>query len=168
MSKKVFAIFIAFFSLLFSSCGYESQSEKDYDYCEIVYEGFCNKDIESIKKLFCETTKKTHDLEKEILGSFETIDGDIISYERFDIGTDGEKIRDGKVVEKHSCPKICGITTSTGKIYEIVIQNQEICLEKPEYEGFSVIKILEIDPNDPYEWTKLYEIGEYIDYKISY
>ncbi len=129
---------------------------------------FCNKNVETIESFFCETTKKTHDLEKEIQEAFEIIDGEIVSYNKFSISSGGEKVRDGEVVERHSSPDIEGIKTDTGKIYNIMINNREICSENPEYEGFSVITIFEVAPDDPSDWTNLYEIGEYIDYKISY
>lgn len=91
--------------------------------------------------------KKTHDLDKEIQQAFDYIDGDIVSYEEFDAGTDGEKVRDGEVVEKHSSPYIWGITTNTDKKYRIIISNREICRDHPEYEGFSEILILYEDSN---------------------
>ena len=155
-------------SMILSGCNYESQSEKNYEYCQAIYDGLCNKDIEGIAKYFCETTKKTHDLEEEIQGAFEFIDGDIVSYDNFLISSGGEKVRDGEVVEKHSSPRINRISTNTGKVYKVVIQNREICLEYPEYEGFSQISIFYVNPDlDVSDWEE-YDIGEYIDYKINY
>lgn len=136
--------------------------KKNYEYCQAVYDGLCNEDIEGISKYFCETTKRSHDLEKEIQGAFEFIDGDIVSYEEFDVGTDGEKVRDGEVVEKHSSPYIWGITTNIDKKYRVIIYNQEVCLDHPEYEGFSQILIFYEDPSLDVSDRERYKIGEYI------
>lgn len=69
------------------------------------------------------------------------------------------------VVESHSSPRIEGIKTDNGHIYDILINNREICSDDSSIEEFSAITVFEIDPNDRYNWTAEYKIGEYIEYK---
>lgn len=146
-------------------CGTQTQPNKDRNYCDTVYTAFCNKDSKAISSLFCEKTQSSHNLNDEIEGAFEFFDGKIVSYESFSVSTNGEKVREGVVVESHRSPRIEGIKTDNGHIYDILINNREICSDDSSIEGFSAITIFEIDPNDRYNWTAEYKIGEYIEYK---
>ena len=44
---------------------------------------FKNEDIEGLKDMFCKTTSETHNLDKEIQGAFDYINGKIISRNNF-------------------------------------------------------------------------------------
>lgn len=157
---------IAFICLgILVGCGTETQESKDREYCEIVYNALCDNSTQPIESLFCEKTKNTHDLEDEITQAFGFLNGKIVSYERFSVSTNGEKVRNGKTIESHSSPRIEGLKTDSGKIYDVVINNREVCLKDSSIVGFSQITILEIDPNDHYAKLNEFKIGEYIEFK---
>lgn len=107
------------------------------------------RDADSLKEMFCERTKKTYDLDKEIAQAFEFIDGEIISYDKPDKGSQSKSTTPQETTELSFGGHIDNIKTDTGKNYKIEFYYNHICAEDEEYVGIEFIDIIDEDTYDP-------------------
>ena len=153
--------------ILLTLCGcnsddYETPNEMIARYMQTIMDGVINQETESIEELFCSYVKDTHtDLESEIIGLFDFIEGDIISYDE-PIGRrgGGRRTEDG-IIKESMGGLIENIKTSTGKTYSMGYGGYRIYKECPEYVGITDLTIRDEDafiPGEGYSEEGVYEI----------
>lgn len=78
-----------------------------------------NDDVEALKSLFCQNVSKSHNLDGEIKGVFEFFEGEVVSYDDFNVGFSREKVEYGEQILLAIEPWITNIKTDSGKVYEM-------------------------------------------------
>ena len=113
---------------------------------EDIIKYFENKDIESLKSMFCQTIQDTHNLDGQIAGAFEFIDGEIISYDEPKGSRGGGEItaEDGWV-EMALRGRIENIITDTERKYRIIFHSYAIYKEDENKVGITYINIVLYD-----------------------
>lgn len=117
---------------------------------EIIIKAVIDKKTEPIKALFCPYIIENHpDLENEIRGMFEFMDGDIISYDEPFGDETGFKTdaKEGRIEEAISC-EIKNVKTSTGRTYRIGCGAFTKFKKYPQYIGVTDITVFDEDLHD--------------------
>ena len=178
MRKALIPLMISLIAYTFSSCKYyapvpeNSQDDNTYNeefYNEIgkgrwiwddsegeecglkVIDCFMNKDSETLKDLFCNYVKNTHDLDSEIDEAFGVIKEDIVSCGKFRIGSSDSFDEGVRVYADTSCT--VPIKTSDDEEFEICIFSCIENIEKPNLVGLKMVSIYSDD-------TLIYTVGE--------
>lgn len=108
-----------------------------------VIDCFINKDSETLKDLFCNYVKNTHDLDSEIEEAFGVIKEEIVSYDKFRIGS-ADSFEEGvRVYADISCT--VPVKTSDDEEFEICIFSYIENSEKPNLVGLKMISIYSDD-----------------------
>ncbi len=85
-----------------------------------------NKDIESLKSLFCPKSQGLEDFDKQINAAIDLIDGSIISYDDKLMGSEGKSTEYGRITELDRRWGVDEVITDSGKKYELYIDYQVI------------------------------------------
>lgn len=102
-----------------------------------------DKDIEGVKSLLCPYFIENHEnLDDEIQGIFDFIEGDIVSYEKVWSGGNAGHKNNGKWIEKYSLADIRGITATNGNTYKIYFEYYFVNEDEPEMLGISYINVV--------------------------
>ena len=123
-----------------SGCGkiskFVDEQNADFEYVENISKEivrcFDEKDIESLKLMFCANSQQKYDLDEEIQTAFELYNDHSKSYIVTNKYWTGSKNKDGNFTDKHFHPNI-KIETQEGNIYNI---------------GFYVYEIYEYDKGE--------------------
>ena len=114
----------------------QNQKKERKEIAETIIESINNKDIEQMKKLFCDFYQDNIELEWDINDFFDCVDGNIISYELTNIqGESGTTVIDGKIVLDYDNIILGNVKTDEDKIYDIYSVIYWIDDEHKEVEG---------------------------------
>ena len=160
--KKIISIFISLVLVIYGFTGCiddkSSVSPPPDEMARLqsvsVMECFENEDIEGLKSMFCKRVIDNIDLNSQIEGAFEFINGKIISYDEPDGTSGGGLIKDGERVELILGGKITNIKTDKGDIYRITFTSYGIHESDPDRIGISQLSVF--SQND-----SRYIIGDY-------
>ena len=138
---------------------------------EIVLNCFMERDVSTLKSLFSEAVASSYDLDAEIPMLFDSIDGEIVSYDQ-PSGSIGPESREaGIVVSQWQYGTIDNIVTDTGKHYLVQFSAWYILDEDPSKEGVEFISVGQFGEGDcvvksvwagdytPENTPETYEIG---------
>lgn len=114
--------------------------------CDEIIRCFNEKDSDGLKNMFCETVKKSKNLDKQIADAFDIIDGKIVSYDYL-IGSESKSVDKGKITKLEVYPIIRPLVLSNGKEYELYFYSFLIH-EKENNVGISEIVICDSDGNE--------------------
>lgn len=108
-----------------------------------VIDCFINKDSETLKNLFCNYVKNTHDLDSEIEEAFGAIKEEIVSYDKFRIGSVDSFEEGVRVYADISCT--IPVKTSDDEEFEICIFSYIENSERPNLVGLKMVSIYSDD-----------------------
>ena len=138
-------IILIIFSL--TSCGLSAKKKvsergKIFRDAEVIVEGIKKGDYESIAELFSLYVKQNYpNLQHDIAGLMEYIDGDIVSYERISCASTGGYSEYGEWIEHSLEGEIYNIKTSNDKTYVITFGGDYVNKNKPDLVGAQYIVI---------------------------
>lgn len=145
MKKKKLLIIISIMISLFTLTGCNDRS---YEYhpgnkakkeAKIYFEYLKNKDIKELNKLFSKEVQATHNLEEEWEEFFNSIDGNIVSYEKIKSGGEGMHVDKRKVTYSNIIITYKNVKTDTGKIYKnIGYREVRVDVKNRDSEGISL------------------------------
>ena len=166
-TKRLIAIVLMVSMLFsFSSCisllpsySAKKDTEKYFKYLK-------NKDIDKLSELFSDDVKDTHDLNKEWEEFFNSIDGNIVSFEKISTGGEEERIDHGKTTYYSVVVNFQNVETDTGKTYENIAFAQHRENKKhPENKGINLVAVMLPSDNEKgFEEKVVGEIILYTDY----
>lgn len=118
---------------------YEAMTQKGDEMIEAIM----SKDVHAVKESLCLYIQDTHvELEEQISGIFEFIDGEIVSFdEPNEVLASGHTIEE-EWVERYITGEIKNIKTSTNQVYRIIYTYYLINKEQPEYLGITHIDVI--------------------------
>lgn len=157
--KKV--ILILLFLLMLSSCTFHDNTEHinqnsiGANMCTTIIECFNNDDADTLKEMFCNEIKQTHNLDQEIINAFNFVDGTITSHSRFTISS-GKSVEEGIVVDNHIYSVIDNVTTDKKGEYMIVFDCNLIYLQNENLVGVLYLKVINNTTGEKIQ------IGEYV------
>lgn len=161
--KKIISIFISLVLVIYGFTGCiddkSSVSPPPDEMARLqsisVMECFENEDIEGLKSMFCKRVIDNIDLNSQIEGAFEFINGKIISYDEPDGTSGGGLIKDGKRVELILRGDTENIKTDLGSTYTLSFHSYGIYKEDANKVGITYLRV--IDENNIF-----YQIGEIV------
>lgn len=181
--KYSFFVGVVIFLFLLSGCGHYDASEdnvKDnstksssrlYEYhpennakkeAEMYFEYLKEKNIQSLIDLFSSKVQKSHNLRKEWNEFFETIDGNIASYEKITYLGEEVRVDNFRVSYSDIVIRFENVKTDRGELYKRIDYRQlRVDVNHPEAEGISVFSI-SIPDRDGKDFREV-NIGEIID-----
>lgn len=112
---------------------------------EIIIESIINKDIDSLKQVFCSKIQNEENIYNKISEGIGFICGDIVSYDVLQVSEDGWKSESGEIVEKEFSGRIENIKTDMGKTYLIAYGYFSVNKKHPNYVGVFSLSIYDID-----------------------
>lgn len=142
-TKRLTAAVLAVFMLFsFSSCSVLLPSYKAKQDAKKYFKYLKNRDIDKLIDLFSDDINDPHDLYKEWEEFFDSIDGNIVSYEKIRSGGEGEHIDNGKTTYYTVSIDYVNVETDTGKIYETISYTQVRENKKhPENKGINLFVV---------------------------
>lgn len=158
MKKLLTIILLLIITLTVSGCMFikDKTKSKAYDKSVEIIRCFDEEDSEGLKKLFCEHTRNSSDIDKEIEEAFTLYDGKSESFEFAYNGGVAGSWRDGKAIDEHIEPEIQDISTELGNIYR-VYYHEYLTYEKDE-NCVGITHMIIFDENT----DKKIQIGEYV------
>ena len=149
IGKKFSSTFLCLIFLSLSGCvctngDYLTNEQITEQVSNELMEALVNKDLRAVKALLCPYFQETHsELDEEIRGIFDFMDGDIVSYDEPEgtISGGGSAI-DEEWVEKYAMPEIINIKTNSGRKYTIRYMYYVINKENPELLGIAYINVV--------------------------
>lgn len=160
--KKYWLLFLIGFVIILSGCGANTKtsinSNKEVKKtANTIFDCLNNDDCETMKELFCESSRESSTLDEQITEAFDFFDGKIVSHDSLEgIGTSGKTVENGEITKLDASPFIQHIKTDSNKEYEIRFYQYIINDEFPEKVGVSEISIKEVHGEEII-------IGEYVD-----
>lgn len=133
--------------------------------CEIIMEAVQNKEKEPIKELFCENAKDNYDLDTELDGFFNFIDGNIVSYDEPKTENVSSSSDENGTDESFNNGYISNILTDTGNVYTISIYTFSVYKKHPNFVG---IVTLSIEDQNRYNHENYYPRDAIYKIKIDY
>lgn len=122
------------FSLLFK--------EPEKTNAELVLQYIQEKNTDAIYDMLCKKLQETPNIKEQIEQTFDFIEGDVISYETTYSSSTGAWDKDGRA--KMSLSRGCSpIETSSGKVYQLVLQYYDENDFEPELVGIYSITMVE-------------------------
>jgi len=156
--KSIF-IFLVIVTVILTGCTHDSNYTPPDEMARLqsidIIKYFENKDIDGLKSMFCNKVQSEHNLDKEIEGAFEFINGKIISYDEPDGTSGGGLIKDGIRVELILRGDTENIKTDLGSTYTLSFHSYGIYEEDTNKVGITYLRV--IDENNTF-----YQIGEII------
>ena len=156
--KKKFLIMLLIFIFSLTGCMFVKDNTKSesYDKSVEILRCFDEKDVEGLKKLFCQHTKKDTDIDSQIDEAFDFYKGKSLSFKFAYNGGVAGSWRDGKAVDEHIEPEIQDISTELGNTYRIYY-HEYLTYEKDE-KCVGVTHMIIFDENT----DEMIQIGEYV------
>ncbi len=156
-------IIAMFFLWLVVQCGcvspnglYHTPNEEMEQQMMTVLQAVIDRDEKTIAELFCPYVRE-HDeqLEEKIIGMFDFIDGDIVSYDEPVASRDGGTTTPREGYIKMSMGVGINIYTSTGKLYHLGYGAYPVYKEKSDYVGITDMLVYDIDQyNSENSWPE--------------
>lgn len=158
-----FFLVSALLVLFTCGCRHKEYVDPTIEQGKTMIKAVIDEDVESVKALFCPYIAENHlNLESEITGIFEFINGDIISYDNPTVGPGaGATDKKGRWEKKAVGASIDNIKTDSGGTYTIDYGVYEVNKEYPEYVGVTNITVYNErlkDADGGYPDEALYEI----------
>lgn len=142
-----------------SNCGNSVRLKNDdvkvRDMSETIIECFINKDIETLKSMFCPIILSLDDIDEQIQGAFDFIDGEIISYDIPRVHAMHKQNHEGITTLHYIRPNIRNIESNLGKTYEIRYYSYLANTENNNRIGLSLLRIISACGKEEYD------IGDY-------
>ena len=125
----------------------DPETENLLNQASVVMESFQSKDEDSLFMLFNEYMRKNYkeDLERDIKGAFDFIDGDIVSYDEPSIEPSTQKTDENGIIKDSHEIWIDNIRTDKGKKYEIKFKTYDVNKKYKEGLGIEWFAIIEGD-----------------------
>lgn len=148
MKIRIFITFGLIFAFLFFcvSCSFNETYDKAEEHSDMIITCMKEKDVTTLKEMFCPYININHNLEDEIEKAFEFFDGEIVSDgDKHFLEEAGGTTENGKTITSRIQPKIRHIKTDSEKEYEIVFNEYLINDDNPDYIGITRITITNED-----------------------
>ena len=158
MKKSAFLCLMLGITMLFTGCvkGYVNQGKYAMNQAAEILQCFDEKDVSSLKAMFCEKVASTHDLDKEITDAMNLYNGKSVSHDKIQVGG-GDTAYHGVITDSHVWYSINNIkTTDAGSLYAIGTHTYIVYEDDPSRIGMTYLNF--IDENS----EKKIEIGEYV------
>ena len=158
--KSIF-IFFVIVTVILTGCTHDSNYTPPDEMARLqsidIIKYFENKDIDGLKSMFCNKVQSEHNLDKEIEGAFEFINGKIISYDEPDGTVGGKTIKHGETtkLEFMGNVKNIKIDENEGVVYSLYFNSYAVHQEDASKVGVTNIRIFLKD-------ELLCEIGEIV------
>ena len=143
--RNIFLCAIIISMLMGCSKSNQETSVTPNELSENVFETFLNKDIEGLKKMFNEEVKESLDLDELIQGSFDFIDGEIVSYDEPSAHIGGQSVREGELVKEYISCEIENVVTDTGKVYSIHFSYYTVSKDNYREVGINYFNVIDED-----------------------
>ena len=147
--KKIVSVCLVVILVILSGCINENKDYKTPDQIikemsENLVKFVMNEDTEGINALLCPRFKDTNrDIDSQIQGMFDFIEGDIVSYdEPTGAGCGGRSTAEEGWVEKLTMPNINNIKTTSNKTYQITYVYNFINKEEPDLVVIETINVI--------------------------
>lgn len=157
--KKIICCISVGASLLFlTGCDFSDSSKIIQEDSEKIFELIKSEDISQLSELFSDYVKRDHNVEEELQDFFESIDGELLDYKRFDISSSNEAHdKDGNLYEKGYTGNFKNISSSTGKkYYELIYYRTLVASDVSYYEGINGIRLIINEDDDS---SKFIDVG---------
>ncbi len=149
--RKIMKYLTLFLTIcLISGCNFLKSSLTIYveNISDTIVKCFDEKDIDTLKSLFCDSIKSKNNLDEQIEVAFEKYDGHSISYKVTDKGWKQESIEKGKCVKRNFTPEIENIVTDANNQYSIGFNVYQINERNPSREGVTIIVLSDSNGNE--------------------
>jgi len=158
MGKTTILVILLIFLCSLIGCMFVKDKTKSesYDKSVEILRCFDEKDVEGLKKLFCQYTRKDLDIDAEIKKAFDFYKGKSVSFKFAYNGGIAGSWRDGKAIDEHIEPEIQDISTELGNIYRIYY-HEYLTYEKDE-KCVGVTYMIIFDENT----DEMIRIGEFV------
>lgn len=122
MRKIISCVLILTVMALASSCALinrDDPKKQERAEADKIFELLKNEDIDALCGLFSEDVRNRYDLESEWKIFFDSIDGNIVSYDSLSFNAEGYgKDKNGEVYDSHMSVNYNKTTTDTGMVYD--------------------------------------------------
>lgn len=135
--------------------GYVNQEKYGREQVIEILRCFDEKDVSSLKAMFCEKVASTHDLDKEITEAMNLYNGKSVSHDKVQFGG-GDTGYHGVITDSHIGYSINNIETDDDSVYRIVTHSYIVYQNDPSCIGITYLTL--IDEKSEGE----IEIGEYV------
>lgn len=146
--RKAFSCIIVLSMFLFTSCDSQPPlhelARKDADK---IFELIKNEDIEQLSEMFSNEAKQKHNLEEEWKELFDSIDGNIVEYEKIEFGAEEEGWdKNGNLYKQSITVKLIKPKTDKGIVYDRFGYFQAmVYADNPNQEGINVFFLINAD-----------------------
>lgn len=125
----------------------DPETENLLNQASVVMESFQSKDADSLFMLFNEYMRENYkeDLERDIKGAFDFMDGNIISYDEPSIEPSTQKTDENGIIQDSHEIWIDNICTDTGERYEIKFKTYDVNKKYKEGLGIEWFAIIDGD-----------------------
>lgn len=157
MKRKFFICIMLGITMVLTGCikGYVNQGKYGQEQAEEILRCFDEKDVSSLKAMFCEKVASTHDLDKEITEAMNLYNGKSVSHDKIQVGG-GDTGYHGVITDNHIRYTIKNIKTDSGSLYTIGTHSYIIYEKDPSCIGITYLNFV------IKETGEMLEIGEYV------
>lgn len=140
--KKIYTALMAVILAFAVGCSsYETKTTAEA-HSDIIVNCIKENDVSTLEEMFCLYIRDNHELDEEIEGAFEFIDGEVVSEgDKHYLDETGGSIENGRVVSSRMQPEIRNLKTDSDKEYTITFNEYLINTENPNYTGKTRITI---------------------------
>lgn len=135
--------------------GYVNQGKYAREQADEILRCFDERDVSSLKAMFCEKVASTHDLDKEITEAMNMYNGKSVSHDKIQVG-DGDTAYHGVIIDSHFRYAIDNIKTDSGSVYTIGTHSYIVYQDDPSCIGITYLNLI-IE-----ETGEKIKIGEYV------
>ena len=120
MKRKFFMCLMLIITMVLTGCvkGYVNQGKYATDQAAEILRCFDEKDVSSLKAMFCEKVASTHDLDKEITEAMNLYNGKSVSHDKIQVGGGDTGYR-GVIIDSHVEYLIDNIEMDNGSVYTL-------------------------------------------------
>lgn len=157
MKRKFFICIMLGITMVLTGCvkGYVNQGKYGREQAEEILRCFDEKDVSSLKAMFCEKVASTHDLDKEITEAMNLYNGKSISHDKIQVGG-GDTGYHGVITDNHIWYNINNIKTDSGSFYTIATHSYIIYEKDPTCIGITYLTFIDENSHEKIE------IGDYV------
>ena len=118
--------------------GYVNQGKYAMNQAAEILRCFDEKDVSSLKAMFCEKVASTHDLDKEITDAMNLYNGKCVSHDKVQFGG-GDTGYHGVITDSHIWYSINNIETDSGYVYKIATHSYIVYRDDPSCVGITYL-----------------------------